>query len=402
MVCSLTVSQDVANHQIRCLRPLLIEDTILFEQKFFIKKIAMGRIDVAGAHSWFKMASSLPEIGPLDSSQGNFWDFTKGLVNLTLASKADEMVPHTFLFDEERLVKLRSDMEDLINLEICMHMYRGLRATSRSQEARFIPNDDTPTFSAAPSPRSRPASPDDELMQSTIAQLPMPHHFAPKSKPASLERGYFRRDPSGQQKWIPAVEHDISTPISPSPQSSPSSTASTPPTCPPTPLYLSLPQIDSTSRLRTSLLAILASSNTADKWSLLSQSLALEILRATATPLTALPQFEHHLAFHLSKPTSRIYQDAEHHILLQIFPTLHKLVETYTPLTSLQVFEAATTPKVTPNAISGVKDEIEEISTRIAHIGILHWRVWAPLAYLVDPDEPLEDSQIDQAKNLPS
>jgi len=36
---------------------------------------------------------------------------------------------------------------------------------------------------------------------------------------------------------------------------------------------------------------------------------------------------------------------------------------------------------------SGVKEEIAEIATRIAHIGILHWRVWAPLAYLVNPEE---------------
>jgi hypothetical protein len=36
---------------------------------------------------------------------------------------------------------------------------------------------------------------------------------------------------------------------------------------------------------------------------------------------------------------------------------------------------------------TSAKEEISEIATRIAHIGILHWRVWAPLAYLVNPEE---------------
>lgn len=27
-----------------------------------------------------------------------------------------------------------------------------------------------------------------------------------------------------------------------------------------------------------------------------------------------------------------------------------------------------------------------DAARQIAHIGILHWRVWAPLAYLVNPD----------------
>lgn len=340
-----------------------------------MKKIALGRVDIAGAHSWFRRASSLPEIGPMNQSNGNFWDFLKALVNLTLQSKSDEMVPHTFLFDEERLIKLRSDMKDLINLEICMHTFRGLEAKSRTQEARSITHDDTPAVSATASPYSRPASPADNTIQSSPTKLPLPHHFAPKTKPATHERNHFRHAPFGKQVWVPAVENDIRfSSASPSPRSSPSSTASTPETYPPTPLYLSLPFFDSASQLRTALLAILASSNTPDKWTSLAPSLALQILRSTTTPLTAL-RFEDYLKCHLSKPESSIYQGAEQRVLSQLFPVLQKLVDIYTPLTSLQIFEAATTPKVVPgNSINSSKEEIEEIATRIAHIGVLHWR----------------------------
>jgi hypothetical protein len=379
---------DVANHQIRCLRPLLIEDTVHFEQKFFMKKIAMGRVDIVGAHAWFKRANALPEIPNLDAfthSKGNTWDFMKALVNLTLPSKS-EIFPHTFLFDEERLIKLRSDMLDLINLEICMQLYRNLESQSRTQELRHAASDDTPNGSFVSSPYDRPASPADNTMLSSPT-VPLPHHFTKQN--LAQERGHFIRHPSGRQIWVPKVDDGLNVSATSSPRSSPSSTASTPDTLPPTPLYLSLPSSDSASQVRLSLLAILSSSSTGDKWSSLSSSLALQILRSTTTPLTRLPQFESHLAFHLSNWRSRYYQEAEDRVLSQLFPALQQLIETYTPFTSLQIFEVATTPRNGPSSISqanGLKEEISEIATRIAHIGILHWRVWAPLAYLVDPD----------------
>jgi hypothetical protein len=397
---------DVANHQIRCLRPLLIEDTVHFEQKFFMKKIALGRVDIAGAHAWFRRASSLPDILATEGtahSQGNTWDFIKALVNLTLPSKSSEMVPHTFLFDEERLIKLRSDMLDLINLEICMNLYRNLDAQCRLQESLYSVSDDTPTTSSMVT--SRPASPAGDLSSPTI---PEPHHFsASRPKHLSQERGRVTWTMGGGQGWVPRVEDGpIVTSATSSPRSSPSSTASTPDTFPPTPFYLSQPITDSASQVRTSLLAILSSSSTNDKWTTLAPALGLQILRSTTTPLTQLPQFESHLAFHLSNSRSRVYQEAEARVLAQLAPILQKLIETYTPLTSLQIFEAATTPRTLPGAtvpqVNGAKEEITEIATRIAHIGILHWRVWAPLAYLVDPDaEEDAESQSERAKSMP-
>jgi hypothetical protein len=226
--------------------------------------------------------------------------------------------------------------------------------------------------------------------------LPSEHHFIAKPKfYAAQERGHFLRQPSGQQAWVQSMENEIIASASSSPRSSPSTNASTPASYPPTPLYLSLPVSDSALQARSTFQAILASETTSEKWNSLSSSLALQILRSTNTPLTRLPQFESHLAFHLSNPRSRCYQEAENRVLSQLFPVLQKLVETYTPLTSLQIFEAATAPKAAPGAkANGAKDETTEIATRIAHIGILHWRVWAPLAYLVDPDAEEENPEL--------
>jgi hypothetical protein len=131
------------------------------------------------------------------------------------------------------------------------------------------------------------------------------------------------------------------------------------------------------------------SASAPDRWTSLAPSLALQILRSTRTPLTRLPYFESILGFHLSNPRSRLYQEAELRVLSQLYPALRRLVEAYTPLTGLQIFEAATVPNIVGGLgvpANGAREEIGEIATRIAHIGMLHWRVWAPLAYLIDPD----------------
>ncbi|KAG4429499.1 hypothetical protein IFR05_015016, partial [Cadophora sp. M221] len=161
---------DVANHQIRCLRPLLIDDTVHFEQKFFMKKIALSRVDIGGAHAWFRRASSLPEAAASSTAmQSQTWDFMKAMVQLTRPSKF-ELCPHTFLFDEERLIKLRADMLDIVNLEICMRLYRILDAQSKSSR------DETPTTSFASSPYDRPASPADDTEYSSPT-IPSLHDF---------------------------------------------------------------------------------------------------------------------------------------------------------------------------------------------------------------------------------
>lgn len=76
---------------------------------------------------------------------------------------------------------------------------------------------------------------------------------------------------------------------------------------------------------------------------------------------------------------------------------LNSVVGTYTPMTSLQVFEAATTPKSPSNAVGSSawasQNSLNDVAVRIAHIGILHWRVWAPLAYLVNPDSDYDGDE---------
>ena len=362
-----------------------------------MRKIASGRIDLAEAHAWFKRACCLPDIAPLapvTPQTTNTWHFMKGLVELTLPCKSEVMVPHTFLFDDERLVKLRADIEDSINLEICMYFFHELDLASRKQSACAIQYDDTPVTSFIPSPCDRPTSPSYNAVHSSPT-LPLPHHFASKTKSGSSQNSCKLIQPSSEaREWDSNPESDsIALSSAPSPYSSPSSTASTPDTYPTTPFYLSHQISDSASQVRNSLLAILDPSMTSERWAVLAPSLALQILRSTATPLARLSAFESDLELHLSNPNSKTYQDARQRVLSQLFPILHKLVETYSPLTCLQIFELAAVQKSPPGIPkmqrNPSRDEITEIATKIAHIGILHWRIWAPLAYLIDPNEPV-------------
>ncbi|RFU27810.1 hypothetical protein B7463_g8528, partial [Scytalidium lignicola] len=339
---------DVANHQIRCLREILIEDTVQFEQKFFAKKIVAGKLDIQRAHQWFKNSINLLDTeSTVDASmrsKAQLWAFFKALVNFTLPSKSSEPVPHTFLFDEDRILKLRSDMLDAINLEICMQLYRDLRAESNSRNASAIGE-----FNARPSTPVWNANIDSDVMDSE-----------PSSPESSVSSSNSTRGPSGA-----------------------------------TPAYFLVSQQESSYELRNSLLDILASATpNTNKWTSLSSALALQILRSTPAPLTELPGFESRVASHISNAASPVYQEAERVILSQLHPHLKMLVEAYMPLSNLHVSDAATAPRkangIAPHIpimdIPVHKEPIVDMATRIAHIGVLHWRVWGPLAYIDDPE----------------
>jgi hypothetical protein len=349
-------------------------------------------LDVNESYAWYQRANDLPNFVDSILSTASTWTFMKALIYLILPSRSEKM-PATFAFDEDRLSKFRGDLQDLINLDICMHMYRGLELQNR-QEVKYNTREGTPTMSFTSSPFDRPASPADNTMLSSPT-IPMPYHFTSRTRNQGQERGHFIRTLTGRQIWIPSVEDDTATSSSgSSPRSSPSSTAEIFGMTPPTPLYLSVPTTDNSAQARSSLQAILASLTTSDKWNTLSPSMALEILRMTNTSLARLPQFESHLQFHLSNTTSRLHQEAEHRVLEQLFPVLQKLVSSYTPLTSIQIFETAIAPKSGAGSAqsqsNGVQDEIKEVSTRIAHMAILHWRVWSPIAYLRDPSADMD------------
>ncbi|KAG6009266.1 hypothetical protein E4U21_002870 [Claviceps maximensis] len=377
---------DVANHQIRCLRPVLIEDTTHFEQKFFIKKIQARKVDISGARDWYKdverqfSASLAGGGGSTDSgggcssaahNLGEMSPFFEALSRLILPSSADKRVPSTFLFDEERIMKLRSDVVDAINLDICMRMYEDLERVGRYSATML----------------GRNGHPLDE------------NTFNLSSRPSS--------------------EFNFNTPLSSSRPSSlvlsasGSSAASSPRSSFTMPSYVAPENSESRSKAKTvynSLVALLQSatpsSRHSSRWHVMAPSMALQIFRYTNAPSELLSTFEDKLMDNICRVDSQIYIEVEQAFHRKFMTELSNRVREYKSLSGLSLFSVATGGRVSgggggsssaANAVRHLgsgpardgQDEggIEDMATRLAHLGVLHWRVWAQLAYVVDSEE---------------
>lgn len=47
--------------------------------------------------------------------------------------------------------------------------------------------------------------------------------------------------------------------------------------------------------------------------------------------------------------------------------------------------------------MEGRMKDLADVARLVAHVGTLHWKVWAPLAYLVDPDI-VEDTIVEEER----
>lgn len=383
---------DVANHQIRCLRPVLIEDTTHFEQKFFLKKIQSRKVDIGGARDWYRNAdrnysATLGGGGGSSSSSNssntshNFGDmdvFFEALSRLVLPSSGEKRVPSTFLFDEERILKLRSDMVDAINLDICMRMYEDLDRVGR-YSAKMLGRNTQPL--------------DEETLTSSTTPSSEFNFNTPlsSSRPSSL---------------VLSASDDSSAASDSSADSSPRSSLVMP-------SYVA-PE-DSESRIKSknvykSLVALLQSatpsSRHSSRWQTMAPSMALQIFRYTDAPSELLPTFEERLMDNVCRVDSQIYREVEHAFHSRLMAELTNRVRDFKALSGVCLFSVATGghrpsgcggSHLARDLDSGLHDGqdeggIEDMATRLAHLGVLHWRVWAQLAYLGDNEDMAVDS----------
>ena len=345
---------DVANHQIRCLRPALIEGTVNFEQSFFVKKMESGKVDIVSAQAWYRRAAAYYAENPRNetSAFGKMGAFFEALSLLVLPSSAETRIPSTFLFDEERILKLRSDMLDAINLEICMRMYNSLyqmtrrsrtvlvrRARSHEQlgKTSLLTTEDF-DFNTAPTP-SRPSSlvfspTGSETECSPRSSMALPSYLTPKR---TVTRTSKRR------------------------------------------LYNSLVCLLSTAP---------SSSQPSARWEAIAPSMALEMLRNTNAPAEMLETLEETLMSNLFKSGSPLFGEVEDSLHARLLSELGQRVKSFKDLSSFALFSQATGCGTQLNKETGW-DGVEEggiagVATRLAHLGILHWRVWSQLAYADD------------------
>ncbi|KAI0019786.1 T-complex protein 11 [Xylariomycetidae sp. FL0641] len=372
---------DVANHQIRCLRPILIEDTVHFEQRFFAKKIRDHKVDRMSAQMWYSTISQ-PEQPDAASIQafGEMASFFEEMCATMFQShhqKAENALPNSFLFDEERVVKLRTDMLDAINLEVCMQVYELLEPKYRQAAA------------------------------SATSAVPSPYLATPPSDPSSL---------SGDSTCDEGSEFDFQSSRPSSMVFSSAGSANSSPrssllmSAPPAPTLSAEEQTSKSRNLYSSLLALLQTSNAslrgAARWKAMQDSLALQIFRFTNAPTQDLLAIEQELGDHLSNSNSPIFKLVEQSFHQRLLTELQVRVKEFKVLTGVGLFSVATGARLqgpgrtyesqheglrnrdSSSSSRDARDDggVEDMATRLAHLGLLHWRVWAPLVYVGSGD----------------
>ena len=367
---------DVANHQIRCLRPVLIEDTVHFEQRFFVRKLESRKLSITPARMWYQSALEQAErlyagsAMPHANAFGEMSVFFDSLSLLVLPTTCLKTIPPTFVFDEDRLLKLRSDMHDSICLEICMRKFDDLERLSRITQ--FCPR--LPSYVTDEAASHRLSG--DFNFMAAGASRPSSLAFSDRSSNFSSPRtsGAFFAQPA--------------------PDSADSRSRA--------------------SELYDSLLALLqtapATINPAERWKGLAGSMALQILRFANAP-TSLPGFENQLAAALGDYHSGIFRELEAQFQQRLLAEMARRVIEFKPLSGVALFSAATggrgvaqsRPFDRTQRASGLfgdqprdlRDEagIDDMASRLVHLGVLHWRVWAPLAYEGDIESELNALQ---------
>ncbi|KYK55806.1 cAMP-mediated signaling protein Sok1 [Drechmeria coniospora] len=367
---------DVANHQIRCLRPVLIEDTTHFEQKFFLRKMQSRKVDVGGARRWYRDADVAFSARAAASWQsfGDMAVFFEALTRLVLPSTAEKRVPSTFLFDEERIMKLRSDVLDAVNLDVCMRMYEDLDRLAR--------------FSSKIQRVSRAL---DDGSLDRRAEPPPPAEFNFNSPPSTSRPSSLAFSAAG------------------SAESSPRSSLALP-------SYVAPENCEARAKARAvydSLVALLQSATPTSRpyarWQEMAPSMAIQIFRFTAAPSDMLPAFEAKLTENVCKGRSQLYLEVEQAFHRMLMSELGRQVREFKPLSAVSLFAAATggraqgtggpvrSPRARDAELARDEGRVEDVAVRLAHMGVLHWRVWSPLVYLADADDSAVDVAMTQA-----
>ncbi|KAL4921249.1 T-complex protein 11-domain-containing protein [Aspergillus aurantiobrunneus] len=289
---------DVANHQIRAFRVLLIEDTIPFLQNQFRKRIEKGEFQVESSRLWYQgiLERELRKLGDPTQTDG-FWPFSlllQGLSEILLQFHNPGRFPDTFVeSDTDRLQQLRAGLQNAINLEICWYIF------SVHSQRRYLP------------------SPTQTYFRTRIGTL--------------VEENDYIRGSSG---WLQNV-----------------------------------------------------------------RCIALEIARLANSGNTMISDdiigpIEESLEWHLSNEQG-LFQYFQECLRRKLLEATFSMAKRYLNMSPLAICDSQQLASCMPADRFG---DIDRISMRLAHIGVLHWRVWAPIVY-VRESVPATDESIFQSES---
>jgi len=121
--------QDVANHQIRTFRFPLIEDTISFQRAYFNRKLQEGKIRPEESQKWYREARNNHQKCQPSIQQSLKFEPLGALIHgiLRECTRQEKITdpPDTLTYDRLRMERLQEDVQDIIYLHICVHVFKG-------------------------------------------------------------------------------------------------------------------------------------------------------------------------------------------------------------------------------------------------------------------------------------
>jgi hypothetical protein len=132
---------DVANHQIRTFRPLLIEDTVAFQQEFFRPRFKRGSQQSQSCQQWYRDNFDVHQKNCANDSQTPRSMPLAALIHGLLAacrSTVDLKPPQTFNYDYKRLKEVCVDIQDFIHVEIALATFEKLVRCIKSTTSSII------------------------------------------------------------------------------------------------------------------------------------------------------------------------------------------------------------------------------------------------------------------------
>lgn len=122
---------DVANHQIRNLKTLLIEDTVNFETHYHLERLVNGRarVNIQTAQKWYQAAAD--EFTPICTNQCNsprlhLEVFVRGVTATLFGKDGRSDFPEAMYLDTDRLHMIKAEIEDHVFFEVCLQMFATL------------------------------------------------------------------------------------------------------------------------------------------------------------------------------------------------------------------------------------------------------------------------------------
>ncbi|KAA8910142.1 hypothetical protein TRICI_004255 [Trichomonascus ciferrii] len=135
---------DVANHQIRTLRPMLVDTAIDFEQDYYTQIMDKGKISLSDSLDWYKCTLARFKNTPLAtqdhvSTDINRCGFVWGLLRLLSCASEDLVAefPSSFGFDFSRLASFRAELRRVVCLHLCVCLYQQMLQAGAAQNPQL-------------------------------------------------------------------------------------------------------------------------------------------------------------------------------------------------------------------------------------------------------------------------